>query len=232
MTWNIGSLYDNYNDKEKDLLSVVGEISPDVLCLQEFPENEELKKKICRIGSFKDFFYLFLSESHVGPPHRMGLIVFSKGNLKCKDTIWLNKPCIDVFFEKKREEFHPKAFVLLECRLGHDTYCVLTWHGFPFHRYGLDNRKDLFEEVYLPLNDCVVRNENIAIIAGDFNSPNAEKHCSQIQLRYRDLFSNQPTRPSGRKTDAIFVQKGVSAREKGIVDGIKTFDHYALWAEL
>ena len=234
-TWNIGSLYAGYQENNKELKRQVEDLNADVFCMQEFPDDPHLINEILKYGAFTDYYFYVTSPSHIGPAHDMGVILFAKGQLTHRNHIMLIPPDIDAVYNGKKEPIHSKAVLSAKCFYGQTSFTLITGHGFPLHRYGLDERHDLFETEFIPLEEYLstivhsLDTERI-IVGGDFNCGNILRYSKTLRDYFYDAFFQIPTRPSGRKTDAILLQNDALVKEK-FVRCVQGFDHFLLYLD-
>lgn len=233
-TWNIGSLYENYDDYIITIQNQIQSCNIDILCLQEFPNLSSLFEIIYLCGNYNYHYFTEYSPSHVLVGKNMGIAIFSKVPLNHTGTYKLQKPQITVKYHGNIETLHDKVFLAVKTQFDKEQYLILSVHGFPFHRYGLDHRNDLFDFEYHPLDNILTQiiqtqTYNHIIIGGDFNCEDATQYIPSLSNDFYDVFQNDPTRPSGRKTDAIFLQKGTNYIKKEIFES--NMDHFMLIIE-
>lgn len=233
-TWNIGSLYKNYDDYIITVQNQIQNCNIDILCLQEFPNISSLFEKIYLCGNFNYHYFVECSPSHVFVGGNMGIAVFSKVPLKQVGIFKLQKPQITVTYHGHIETLHDKVFLAVETQFNKERYLIFSGHGFSFHRYGLDYRNDLFEFEYQPLDNIltqIIQSQTYdhIIIGGDFNCEDATQYIPCLSNKFYDVFQNDATRPSRRKTDAIFLQKETNYIKKEIFES--NMDHFMLIIE-
>ena len=243
-TWNIGSLHVNYQANVQALKRIVEGYPQDILCMQEFPNDVDLTRNIMEWGGFSGFLFLETSESHVFKEANMGNAIFSKWGLERVDTIQLPTPAVQVAYNGRPETWHPKFFTANLCDVGNDVKILLiTGHGFPFHRYQLENprQKHIIRPPFMCLDEWAsqLREKYIfekVYMAADFNIANPLEYMPLCQSYGVDVFAGEATRPSGRKTDAIILPKGCKLLKKDNItmvndsEGIR-FDHNFIAAE-
>lgn len=233
--WNIGSLYSDYSRNIKTLEEQIGSSGAEIVCLQECVNVEEVVNRIMECGSFEDCFFSGYALSHVSVGNMMGLAVFSKSKIVPVSTLELAAPDMDVYYNGKRERFHKKAFITVKTQINDIEYLVITGHGFPFYRYGLDDRYDLITEAYRSLNPYIgsvldSTDKEYALFCADFNLEDITPFVPVLGQRCFDIFFGESTRPSGRKTDAVFLMNGKTWKNKRKTDC--GFDHYMLEIEI
>ena len=269
-SWNIGSLFEKSDTPEfvmEKFLSVLSKSNSDILCLQEFPvdcslDGESLERKIETAGSFTQHIVFSCSDNHIVTGKKMGLAVFTKySRLSIIEKHKLPNPEIQKSIAGTLEKTHDKYFVLTEYNDMHKKkFLVVNGHGFPFHRYGIDSGSmcpqkcafDLQKYAYIftDLDNWIKKiteeySEYNILICADLNIGCALKLMPFTFSKYTDVFYGEPTRPSGRKTDVVFLPKSlcIQARQNMTVskddrDTIKTisaprsekrfFDHHLL----
>lgn len=243
-TWNIGSLYDNYERNLQYVKHILSSQQTDILCMQELPKDGSLLEKICRWGGFSDHVYHTTSVSHVGESHDMGIAVFSRFPLGQPDILQLTKPTVEIFYKGRQETWHDKYFMAISCDLdGHKTL-VVTGHGFPFHRYDLEKPEcyHIIRPSFLELDAWLAglsQKHGMPVLCApaDFNMTDPVPFLPKNAPKYRDLFCNQVTRPHGRKTDAFLVSDNVSVTETVNItppaeDEEEIMDHHFILAQL
>lgn len=247
-TWNIGSMPEKA-ENEAAVLSVAADLNADVLCLQEFPEDEGLIRKLTEAGGFTYSKILMTSRSHVGRPHRMGIAVFSRLRPEKVITHPLVKPYGSlVSFYGQREELHAKSFMAA----AFTGFVLITGHGFPCVRYcsphfeyrpemtadwrkwcisgedyscayeDLDRWAEEVRRSYAPLP---------VFFAADFNVDRQLDYLPESRKHFTDVFEGEITRPPqyniGRyKTDAVLCPKNWTILARENIDGI--LDHHLL----
>lgn len=232
-TWNIGRFL---QDREKNLQimrQILSEDPPDILCLQEFPLCEGGIADMGASFGLKEIFVKVCDASHVSG-ERMGIAVFSRYALREKNCLPLPKPQGRFFYRGREETLHDKYFVSLTVACGRPLTLV-TGHGFPFHRYGKDPAE--FSAFYAALDGWICREaEGPTVVAGDFNLK-VPSLLPNLTASYTDAFFGEPTRPSGCKTDYMFLSRGIQLKGTknlpcGSYDPDLGFDHHYLCAEI
>lgn len=234
-SFNIGSLYTNIHHNLSYLKSLIEEHSIDVLCMQEFPDDRQLLNNVVQWGIFQDYFYKTTSLSHVCHEHDMGIVVFSKKQILSLESLKLDVPKCQVKYNGVVEEWHDKYFLCSTIAFNPQPIMIITGHGFPFHRYGLENaeNKDIIEPSFKKLDIWIEEQRKKAdnvFIAADFNLRNPLDYMPYSNRFFSDVFDNIPTRPSGRKTDGIWRPKGMTVMQSENItirdcDGTALFDH-------
>lgn len=272
-TWNIGSLYANIEVTLPFMQMILEEESPDLLCLQELPDEPKLWEKIAIWGDYSHRIYQITSPSHINKAHNMGIGIFSRVPLYPIGLLHLTKPDISVVYQGKSESWHDKIFMAVTWGASADgakTMCctsqpataslysntavnrnsvfacglLLTGHGFPFHRYNLDNdaHQELIAEAFSPLDDWIVSflekpYDLPFFVAADFNIANPLKFLPRCGPSWIDLVSDNATRPSGRKTDSILVSRKsrlsptLCIRKTVVNNSTPLFDHFYVSAK-
>ncbi|MBR4016977.1 MAG: endonuclease/exonuclease/phosphatase family protein [Oscillospiraceae bacterium] len=242
-TWNIGSLYQNYEKNIRYLERMISGQQIDILCMQELPRIPELLESICRWGGFGNHLFQVTSESHVCRENDMGIAIFSRFPLVALETVRLTKPTVPIFYKGREEFWHDKYFLAASCDFGEKKGIVVTGHGFPFHRYEMENEENYhiirppFEELDAWLGQLESRfSLDMFCVSADLNYPTPLQFMPDAARRFTDVFAGQATRPTGRKTDTVLIPEGVSAPEMINIpcqeDGETVFDHYFIMAGL
>lgn len=233
-SWNIGSLFEKSDTPElvmENFLSALSKSNSDILCFQEFPincsfEGEPLERNIEAAGSFTKHVVFSCSDNHIVTGKKMGLAVFTKyAGLKIIEKHKLPNPQIQKNIAGTLEKTHDKYFVLTEYNDVHKKkFLVVDGHGFPFHRYGIDSGSmcpqqcalELKEYAYIftDLDNWIKKiteaySEYNILICADLNIGCALQLMPFTFSQYIDVFHGEPTRPSGRKTDAVFLPKSL-----------------------
>ena len=243
-TWNIGSLYSDYSRNLAYIQTLLSHQQADILCMQEVPKQEALLQDICRWGGFSHRVFHTTSISHVCQGTDMGIAVFSRFPMGAPEILKLTKPAVAVSYKGRPEVWHDKYFLAVCCDLGSQQALVVTGHGFPFHRYDLEN----------PENDHIIRPSfreldawfsclparfgmPVTCAAADFNMTDPMPFLEIGSKQYRDLFCGEVTRPFGRKTDCILVRDGTCVAEKINItppeeNGEEWMDHHFILAAL
>ena len=236
-TWNIGSLYVNFEGNVGYIRETVSRHPQDIFCMQEFPEQDPLAEQIMQWGQFKTMEYVTTSESHVHKGNNMGVAIFSKGPVRRVDTVQLPLPSVEVSYKGIREYWHTKYFSANLCEVEDGSLLLITGHGFPFHRYQLENPEGhVYIKPPFAVLDRWIRRlcETYAdmhiCMAADFNITSPLPFMPYSQAHFFDAFQGDATRPSGRKTDAIVLPAGCRLMGKENVtlrlpDGTPAFDH-------
>ena len=235
--WNIGSLYADLERNLPYFTEVISGSGADVFCMQEFPIREEIANTVMRLGKFPYLKLDETSESHVCKENRMGIAIFSKFPLTQVDKIELPKPQIRAMREGAEEIWHSKFFTITRCEQGDDTPVIITGHGFPFHRYGLEKTeyRDVISRSFSVLDEWITNylkeNENGRVyLPADFNITSPLDFMPKLRNVYYDSFDGCATRPSGRKTDTMLLPRGVDFIDRENLsiyspDGAVIFDH-------
>ena len=246
-TWNMGSLYENGNyDKNVVVFQrILENVSADIICLQECPDDEELQRKIMTWGKYSHSCFEKHAENHNRAGHKMGLAVFAKFAIEKRSSIVLHSPIPrgKNVYTNVMENIHDKAFMTVDITDNNTAMRIVTGHGFSFHRYGWDNDRELHVAAYKDL-DSYLRKEldgvddRIHIVCADFNYDRIQNDVKFLRDYYEDVFDQELTRPSNRKTDGLFVKRGLEYQLAGMVRSIRDkqkglgFDHYLLWVDI
>lgn len=246
-TWNMGSLYENGNYEQNVVLfqRILEKVSADIICLQECPDDEELQQKIMTWGNYSHSCLEMYADNHNCPGHKMGLAVFTKAAIEKRSSVVLHspRPRGKNVYTHVLEDIHDKVFMTIDIADNDTPMRIVTGHGFCFHRYGWDDDRQLHEEAYKDL-DKYLRDEldgvddRIHIVCADFNYDRIQNDVAFLMEQYEDVFDQELTRPSNRKTDGLFVKKGLQYQLAGMVRSIRNkpeglgFDHYLLWVEI
>ncbi len=242
-TWNIGSLYRDFDRNIRYLEEMLSRHSIDILCMQELPRIPELLENICRWGGFVSHLFQVTSESHICHESDMGIGIFSRFPLASLETVRLTKPTVPIFYKGREEFWHDKYFLAAYCDLGEKKGIVVTGHGFPFHRYELENEENyhIIEPTFRELDAWLAQLESrfemdMFCVSADLNYPMPLQFMPDASRRFTDVFAGQATRPTGRKTDTVLIPAGVSAPEMINIpcqeDGKIVFDHHFIMAGL
>lgn len=239
-TWNIGSLYTDYDRNLAYLQRMITEQKPDILCMQEFPRREELFQKVCAWGDFPGYLFHTTSISHICTENHMGVAVFSRFPLTQLEVFKLTKPTVEIFYKGRQEYWHDKYFMAVSCQIGERPVLMVTGHGFPFHRYDLENEasRPIIQPSFTQLDGwfCGLAERfslPMLCAAADFNITAALPFMPQSAKKYRDVFQGDATRPFGRKTDGILIGENVRLKEKiNIYPPEDVYDHHFILADL
>lgn len=213
-TWNIGSLHEGgHYARNLDYLRTVLTARPtDILCLQECPNDPDFLRQVTEWTGLTHIHYVVTSESHIDLQHDMGLCVLSRCPVTEISRIQPAKPQVEAWHKGKREYWHDKLFLALHGEIHGRELAVITGHGFPFHRYGLDDGEHdsviapSFGEVDHWIRELRSQHPHILFcIAADFNYGEPLRFMPYLNESFADAFHGEATRPSGRKTDAIIL---------------------------
>lgn len=249
VTWNIGSLPEK-QENEHSFLTTVSELKADILCLQEFPDDEELVRKICCMGNYTYHETIITSPSHVGEKHNMGIAVFCKEKPEAIYEHKLIKPYESlVNFLGKQENLHNKSFMAIVFH----GFVIITGHGFPCIRYCAPQHHYYHEmleqwEKYCitgtdyklsfdDLDDWIISirkqySDYTIVIAADFNIDRQLDFMPKSSEFFYDVFEGQATRPllyynlRDYKTDAILCPRDLVIVDSRNMPTI--FDHHLL----
>lgn len=242
-TWNIGSLYVNFEENVHYIEDVVSRHPQDILCMQEFPEGDSITEQVMRWGNFEVMEYVATSESHIHKGSKMGVAIFSKRPIRRVDTIQLPLPNVEISHNGIREYWHTKYFSANICAVEDGELLLITGHGFPFHRYRLENQEGYchIHPPFAVLDDwikhlCDTYTGMRICMAADFNITAPLSFMPYSQEHFFDVFNEKATRPSGRKTDAIILPIGCQLlNEENFSlknsNNIPVFDHNFIAAE-
>lgn len=242
-TWNIGSLYVDYQKNVSYLKNAIIQHPQDILCLQELPKNDHLINDIMQWGNFPHFKFLETSESHIQKEACMGVAIFSKHSFEVLETLKLPLPTVPISFNGNPEYWHNKYFTASLCDLQEQKIVLITGHGFPFHRYNLENPAgyDVVRPPFCVLDEwieqlCTKYEKNTVCMAADFNITSPLPFMRFCQNYFFDAFDGDRTRPAGRKTDAVILPIGSKVLKKENFclrddDDQAVFDHHFVSAE-
>lgn len=228
-TWNIGNLFADFDNNLVIFQQILTQHKPQFFVLQEYVPDERLNSAIEQATGLKRMYYLEYSDSHVASGHTMGVAVFGRGSVSNVQIHKLLKPTEAFYFNGKKEYFHDKYFFCADWQTEGNTFKFVTGHGFSFHRYSIDpaQYRYLFEDLEDWLKQVVA---SCAFVLGDFNLSNPAEVLPWLCGTLYDVYADSATRPSGRKSDCIFLPKYVEARD--IVNHLcfdkktnKGFDH-------
>lgn len=243
-TWNIGSLYTDYARNLAYIHTVLSQQQADVLCMQEFPRQEALLQDICQWGGFSHHIFHTTSISHVCRETDMGIAVFSRFPLGSPEVLKLTNPTVPISYKGRPEVWHDKYFLAVSCDLPDRQTLLVTGHGFPFHRYDLENPENyhIIRPSFRELDEWFSRLSDrygmpVLCAAADYNITDPMPFLDISGKQYRDLFHGAVTRPFGRKTDGILVQRDAQIREKINItppeeNGQEVIDHHFIMAVL
>lgn len=235
VTWNIGTLYTDYEKNVQIIQKNVETLNADFLCFQEFPSKEDFIQNVKSWGNFSYYTYKVCCKSHVAVDDvDVGIAVFSK--YKFGETSIFDLPMIEnveLIYNGKREHFHQKSFLCVQAKINDTPLSIITGHGFPFHRYNVDETTSapVFRDVDKWISHLKKENPSSPIfLAADMNVANALQHMPFCSETMYDLFDGEATRPTGRKTDAIYVPSSVQNFEK--FSKRCGFDHFIIGADI
>ena len=242
-TWNVGSLYANIERNIPIFKENLQKAPADFFCMQEFPDNPRDLDEVKRITGLSHHMYWVTSHSHVDTEHDMGVLLLSRYPLTFEEEIQLPKPTVEVSHDGKKEEWHDKSFFAVSFTAGEQPFLIVTGHGFPFHRYGLENEAGKsvmapsFEALDLFFDSMKEKHPDKKLFsAADFNITSPLAFMPLTSASMVDVFHGEPTRPSGRKTDAIILPHDAVLLSKRTVisplqsDGKGCFDHHLISA--
>ncbi len=240
-TWNIGSLHENgrYEINLKYLKDeVLTKNHADIICLQECPNDPELLEQLKEWTGLPSSYYVITSESHVYLNHDMGLCILSRMPVTEISRFHPTKPQVEAWHNGKQEYWHAKLFLAVSGVFDGRKLTVITGHGFPFHRYNLDDGEhdDVISPSFSEVDNWIkdLRAElpdTLFCIAADFNYGDPLRFMPYLSGGFRDAFYGEATRPSGRKTDAVILPVQYSPVAKCNLkspikdDGRGYFDH-------
>ena len=215
-TFNVGSLYANIDVAYPLLQKVISQYRPHVLCMQELPMEKALIDDLCQWGEYPFVVTKTTSKSHVNIGEDMGLAIFSRFPMGKPTFLHLHKPDREIFYKGKQEFWHDKLYMSVPLLLNSHTPAsqirVITGHGFPFHRYGLEKPEEAqlispsLAQIDQWVSEFLQQDPAVpVVIAADFNLSDPTAYMPQSRQTLADVFYHQATRPSGRKTDAIFL---------------------------
>ena len=259
MSYNV-RLFDMYKWVHEDLdesknafLSLFKTQAPDVLCLQEYIEDNRPSPHI----SVKDikgaggFSYMTQTVTVQSRNANFGLAIFSKypivnkGELKVTDK---DMSCIYIDILKKQDTIRVYNTHLKSIRFQQDEYSIFDENA-PTTKSSSEKVFGLFSKLKNAYPQRIRQTENILahatsselpiIIAGDFNEPPLSYIYGRFNSTFDDAFRETAFGysktyagkiPAGR-IDYIFYNKGLKAldfyRQREIIS-----DHYAIWSEL
>lgn len=208
-TWNVGSVYENNSDNSLVLEDFLTKYNPDVLAVQELPDSGELINKIKTVLNASYHYYQVCSPSHIAKRYDMGICIFSKFPIEFVDKIQLDNLSENTFVVNgKIEKLHRKYFICCKIFVEESEMLVVTGHGYPTHRYNISS--EVFKPSFYQLDEWIslLKNKGDSLtLACDFNIPNPLDYMPKLATDHVDPFVFVGTRPSGRKTDSVIVEK-------------------------
>lgn len=233
-TWNIGSLFSDYEKNIKVIESFIKSVNADVFCIQELPDDSNIISAILEWGNFISMRNEVCCPSHITQGLNVGIGIFAKSDILETGYTNLPKPtgCVPIF-NGKREVFHEKKFMFVRTNIANEQVLIITGHGFPFHRYRINEDLSRSSLEYVDRWIAELKKKyrcNKIYIACDMNVHDAVRFMSKCNKSMTDAFENEPTRPSGRKTDAILISKTeITIKKTNLITG---FDHNVIAVEL
>lgn len=237
-TFNVGSLYSDYESNLAALERLLGSVSPDVLCLQELPDDRELIEKIKSLTGLEHCIYRITSESHVNEGGNMGIAILTRVPAEPCSVLKLDKPTVEIYYNGRQEYWHDKYYIAARADIGGSPVLLVTGHGFPFHRYNLEcaegevHISPCFAQLESWLLSLAGENPDAPLlIMADLNITDALDFMPALAHSHFDIFKGQATRPYNRKTDAVIVPHATPVRtvENLPVTG---YDHHYISAEI
>lgn len=259
MTYNV-RLFDMYKwvhddlaDSKKAFLNYFKAQAPDVLCLQEYIEDNRPNPHVSvkDIKKAGEFSYMTQTLTVQSKNVNFGLAIFSKypiinqGELKTKDS---NMSCIFVEILKNKDTIRIYNTHLQSIRFQQDEYSIFDENA-PTTKSSTEKVYGLFSKLKKAYPGRINETKDILehaqstdfpiIIAGDFNEPPLSYIYGQFNNHFNDAFRETSLGtgktyagkiPAGR-IDYIFYNDRLSAlnfqRQKEIIS-----DHYAICSEL
>lgn len=223
-TCNIGSMFNGeldaknilFQESYKTFKELLSEQNPDVLCLQEMYNIPRLKSEICSLCRFSDVTEIFCPDSALSDGAVMEIAVFSKLPLSFADTLEIQKPFEERIVNDRLEKVHQKFFFSTEIEISNDRVLLITGHGYPSKRYNMTD--DECSPTYIALDNFIKKHAynyiDKIVVCADFNIDKPLKYMPYTSSLMVDAFVNEPTRPSGRKTDGILVPSTANIESK------------------
>lgn len=246
-------VHEDLDESKKAFLSLFKTQAPDVLCLQEYIEDNRPSPHI----SVKDikgeggFPYMTQTVTAQTEKANFGLAIFSKhpiinkGELKITDK---DMSCIFIDIVKNQDTVRVYNVHLKSIRFQQDEYSIFDENA-PTTKSSSEKVFGLFSKLKNAYPQRIRQTKNIIehassstlpiIIAGDFNEPPLSYIYGRFNDKFNDAFRETAFGysktyagkiPAGR-IDYIFHNDGLKAldfyRQKEIIS-----DHYAIWSEL
>ena len=212
-TWNIGSLFADLDNNLVIFERILTQYKPQFLVLQEYVPVEQVNLAIEKSAGLKRMYYMEYSNSHVANGYTMGVAVFGRGSVSNVNVHKLLKPTETFYYNGKPEYFHDKYFLSADWLTEeNETVKFVTGHGYSFHRYLIDPTDYiyLFEELESWFKKVVSCG---TLVLGDFNVSNPPEVLPWLCQTLKDVYADCATRPSGRKSDCIFLPREVEATD-------------------
>ena len=234
-TFNIGSLAEgNHIVRERldQLVGLIEDFDCDYVCFQEFPESltlegRDLATHLMDVTHLASNVRQTCSPSHTNSASSLALAVFSRHPaLRVASTHKLVNPQIEYTYNGNAEKTHDKWAILCE---GGDGACIVCAHLLPFYRFSAyDNERtreaveavakshpEVFEDLQLWIGDCVASfPSRRLVICADMNLGAPLFALPSLAQTHFDAFDDEPTRPSGRKSDAILLPREAILQER------------------
>ena len=205
-TWNIGSLFADFENNLVIFQQILTQYKPQFLVLEEYVSNVNLNAAIEKSTGLERMYYMEYSDSHVADGRTMGVAVFGRGGVTNVQVHKLLKPNDVFYYNGKPEQFHDKYFFSADWQTEGRTVRFVAGHGYSFHRYSLEptDYSYLFEELEEWLKTVV---DCDTLVLGDFNLAKPPEVLPWLCGTLHDVYAECATRPSGRKSDCIFLPK-------------------------
>jgi exonuclease III len=228
VNWNIGTSYNSTQTNLGYITDIIRKHNPDYVSLQELLIDDSFISELSSQLRMPHFVIKSLSPSQYMPEKSMGIGLFSKTPLKLKSEVALYNPHLIFSRKGKIEATHDKGFI---CCTSEDNITIACGHGFPFHRYEL-NEYSFLEKFYAPL-DCWLEDNlphtAFSCILADLNTNIAEELLPNVFRSMHNIMS-APTRPNGRRDDYIICPSNVVIKE--MINEPTLLDHNLCYAAL
>ena len=238
-TFNIGSLAEGNQIIKERLDQLVGLIEGfecDYVCFQEFPESLtfegcDLANHLMNVTHLSSNVRQTCSPSHTNSDSSLALAVFSRHpGLRLVSMHKLVNPQIEYTYKGNVEKTHDKWAILCEGDDGAGgRVAIVCAHLLPFYRFSAyDNERtreaveavakshrDVFDDLQGWIGDCAATHPGSRlVVCADMNLGAPLFALPSLAQTHFDVFDDEPTRPSGKKSDAILLPKDAQLQER------------------
>lgn len=238
MTWNV-----LYNEKADNILALVREINPDILCCQEITTdshinpNRNVPAEIAKIVG-GDYKYLEVLPSLDNRPASMGNAIISRLPIVKSRSVLVQKGGKDISYSTQT-----RGYIEVSVKIEENTFIIGTTHLS--YVDGFVETKARTKEAD-KLLDFIKNNDKDFMIMGDFNSAPDSSTVKKMEARFKAVgpdyseltFTTKPFQHDAFRVDGlewrldyIFATSNINVLSSKIIK-TKYSDHLPILAEI
>ncbi|GIG90964.1 hypothetical protein Pen02_59000 [Plantactinospora endophytica] len=219
----------------REIVRLVHEHAIDVLALQEVDFTAEGESEILlALLAQTELQYaatLPLSESSFESGGRAGVAVVSRHPVGAIDSFYLRNPRLSVGAGQDRLTLHDKGAVTCTIDFGLDRLSVVSFHSFPFHRFGHSAQEPGFKSIWDGIGRTLSRLDGRRLVlCGDFNTEDRGVILNSLSFPMTTTFSGRPTHNGKGFDDVLYSPDFAPVNRAQLIPNFS--DHSLCLAEL